>query len=96
MAKITVEIDGEQVEIESTRNRRYICECQTHIVNAAAGVSKPGPYVLYMAGSGAVVQCFYCQTFFQQVDANRGHNKRRGGCAHCSNPEAHTHTDEQE
>lgn len=79
----------------TSRDRKWVCACATHIIDEARGYSKPGPYIVRMAGTGALIKCEYCETLFRMADEapnpNRIGRRMPKPCAHCENPEAHTH-----
>lgn len=74
----------------TSRLHRYVCACDSHIINEQTGATRPGPYIMRVAGTGLLATCFYCGEFFRLED-EAPRRKLYRGCRHCSNPDEHTH-----
>ena len=73
----------------TSRLRKWVCQCQVHVVNKDTGSKRKGPYIVRAAGDIAV-RCNICSYDFQLEDTPATRRLYRG-CAHCENPDAHTH-----
>ena len=76
----------------TSRLRKYVCDCTEHFVDARTGRTRPGPYVFRMAGTGALIRCEFCDGIFELEDTKPTRRLYRG-CKHCTNPEEHRHAD---
>lgn len=74
----------------TSRLHKWVCSCTQHLTNINTGRTKSGPYVIRLAGTGALISCGYCSDFFRIADMPPTRRLSRG-CAHCDNPEAHVH-----
>lgn len=74
----------------TSRLRKWVCQCETHIIDEETGKEVEGPYILRVAGTGLLAECAYCKTFFVLEDIAARRRLYRG-CNHCTNPEAHDH-----
>jgi hypothetical protein len=74
----------------TSRLRKWVCGCTSHIIDEETGREAPGPYILRVAGTGLLAECAYCQQYFVLEDTAPRRRLYRG-CQHCTNPEAHDH-----
>lgn len=74
----------------TSRLRKWICACTSHLVDEDTGAERPGPYIIRMAGSGALIKCEYCCSIFVREDQAAKRRLYRG-CSHCPTPELHEH-----
>jgi len=74
----------------TSRLRKWICACTTHVIDEETGREQAGPYILRVAGTGLCAECAYCRTVFLLEDL-AAKRKLYRGCAHCDDPKAHEH-----
>ena len=75
----------------TSRLRKWVCDCDEHVVNVDTGRTAVGPYILRVPGSvDLVATCGYCKTLWVLEDVAATGRLYRG-CAHCTNPNAHDH-----
>lgn len=74
----------------TSRLRKWVCQCDSHIVDEETGREAPGPYIIRVAGTGLLAKCEYCETYFVLEDIAARRRLYRG-CKHCTNPDAHDH-----
>lgn len=74
----------------TSRLRKWVCDCTTHIVDEETGKEMPGPYIIRVAGTGLLTKCEYCHTIFVLEDLKAQRRLYRG-CQHCTDPAAHEH-----
>lgn len=74
----------------TSRLRKWICECEYHAIDAESGTLRPGPYIIRTAGDALIARCELCGSYFKATDEPATRKLYRG-CAHCTNPDAHDH-----
>lgn len=81
---------GNKFTYKASRLRKYVCACTEHATDSESEGLIAGPYIIRAAGDALMARCEACGQLFKLSDeAATRTNKARGGCAHCSNPEAH-------
>lgn len=81
---------AEKFKNNTSRQRKWVCACTTHIIDEETGKERPGPYIIRLAGTGALIRCDYCEHMFVLEDLAAKRRLYRG-CVHCPKPEAHDH-----
>jgi len=81
---------AEKYTNNTSRLRKWVCACTSHIVDEETEREAAGPYILRVAGTGLLAQCARCEQFFVLEDIAARRRLYRG-CNHCTNPEAHDH-----
>lgn len=72
----------------TSRLRKWICDCEYHVIDAESGTLRPGPYIIRTAGDALIARCELCGAYFKATD-EPATRKRYSGCAHCGDPGAH-------
>lgn len=77
----------------TSRLRKWVCACKYHATDSDSDNLRPGPYIIRAAGDALIARCELCDTIFRLVDEPATRTRVYRGCAHCENPEAHSHAE---